>query len=45
MWTDVLEKPKIYHKPVLGYIVVGHDKSQEIYVKNKFSACQEIGID
>jgi methylenetetrahydrofolate dehydrogenase (NADP+)/methenyltetrahydrofolate cyclohydrolase len=39
------KKPKIYDKPVLGYIIVGHDPQSESYVKMKLKACDEIGIE
>ena len=36
---------KIYDKPVLGYILVGHNPDSEIYVRMKRKTCEELGIE
>lgn len=40
-----MKKYKHYERPVLGYILVGHNIDSEIYVKLKKRACDQLGIE
>ena len=41
----IAKKCKFYNKPVLGYILVGHNPESEMYVRLKTKACEQLGIE
>lgn len=38
-------KCKHYVRPVLGYLLVGHNPDSELYVRLKKKACDQMGIE
>lgn len=40
-----IESPKIYQKPVLGYVNVGNLGNSNLYMRLKLNVCEELGIE